>query len=58
MFLGLKRNMKGYRLWDPENKKIVLSQHVSFDETSVLEVYRLSAGGEGEDQESIAAGGG
>ena len=28
--------MKGYRLWDPKNKKIVLSQHVTFDETSVL----------------------
>ena len=36
VFLGVKRNMKGYRLWDPGNKKIVLSQHVTFDETSVL----------------------
>jgi len=36
VFLGVKRNMKGSRLWDPENKKIVLSQHVKFDETSLL----------------------
>ena len=36
VFLGVKRNMKGYRLWEPKNKKIVLSQHVTFDETSVL----------------------
>jgi len=36
VFLGAKRNMKGYRLWDPENKKIVLSRHVTFDETLVL----------------------
>ena len=36
VFLGVKRNMKGYRLWDPENKKIVVSRHVTFDETSVL----------------------
>ena len=36
VFLGVKRNMKGYRLWNPENKKIVLSQHATFDETSVL----------------------
>ena len=36
VFLGVKRNMKGYRLWDPENKKIVLSRHVTFDETLVL----------------------
>ena len=36
MFLGVKRNMKGYKLWDPENKKIVLSKHVMFDETLLL----------------------
>ena len=36
MFLGIKRNMKGYKLWDPKNKKIVLSKHVTFDETSLL----------------------
>ena len=36
MFFGVKRNMKGYKLWDPENKKIVLIQHVTFDETSLL----------------------
>ena len=34
VFLGVKRN--GYRLWDPENKKIVVSRHVTFGETSVL----------------------
>ena len=28
--------MKGYKLWDSEIKKIVLSQHVIFDETSLL----------------------
>ena len=28
--------MKGYKLWDLENKKIVLSKHVMFDETSLL----------------------
>jgi len=28
--------MKGYKLWDPENKKIVLSKHVTIDETSLL----------------------
>ena len=29
-------NLKGYKLWDPENKRIVLSKHVTFDETSLL----------------------
>jgi len=28
--------MKGYKLCDPKNKKIVLSKHVTFDETSLL----------------------
>ena len=36
VFLGDNKNMKGYKLWDPENKKIVLSKHVTFDETSLL----------------------
>ena len=35
MFLSVKRNMKGYKLWDTENKKIVMSQRVTFDETSM-----------------------
>jgi len=28
--------MKGYKLSDPENNKIVLSKYVTFDETSLL----------------------
>jgi len=28
--------MKGYKLWDSENKKIVLSKHVTIDETLLL----------------------
>ena len=36
VFLGVKINIKDYRLWNPENKKIVLSQYITFDETSVL----------------------
>jgi len=36
VFLSVKRNMKGYRSWDPKNKKIILSKHVTFDETSGL----------------------
>ena len=36
VLLSIKRDMKGYKLWDPENKKIMLSKHVTFDETSLL----------------------
>ena len=28
--------MKGYKQWDSENKKIVLSMYVTFDEVSLL----------------------
>jgi len=28
--------MKGYKLWDTKNKKIVLSKYISFNETSLL----------------------
>ena len=41
VFLGIKRNMKCYKLWDHENRKIMLSQHVIFDETSLLK-YTIS----------------
>jgi len=41
VFLGAKRNMKRYKLWDLESKKIVLSKHVMFDETSLLK-YSIS----------------
>ena len=33
--------MKRYKLWDLESKKIVLSKHVMFDETSLLK-YSIS----------------
>ena len=36
VFLSVKRNMKGYKLCDPKNKKIMLSKHVTFDKTSLL----------------------
>ena len=34
VYLGVKGN--SYRLWDPEEKKIVMSRYVTFRETSVL----------------------
>jgi len=32
VFLGTKRNLKGYKLWDSENKKIVLSRYALLNE--------------------------
>ena len=34
VFLGFKRGVKGYKLWDFEDQKIVLSRDVTFDESS------------------------
>ena len=34
--MGVKRNLKGYKLWNSKSKKIVLSRYVMFDEASML----------------------
>jgi len=36
VFLGFKRGVKGYKLLDSEDQKIVLSRDVTFDEPSVV----------------------
>ena len=36
VFLGYPRGVKGYRLWDPLEKKVIISWDVTFDEESVL----------------------
>ena len=36
VFLGYKKDLKGYMLWDPKNKEFVLSRHVTLDEASMV----------------------
>ncbi|KAG8497140.1 hypothetical protein CXB51_008403 [Gossypium anomalum] len=36
VFLGYKAGVKGYKLWCPENRKVVISRNVVFDETAML----------------------
>ena len=36
MFIGFKKGVKGYKIWDPKDKKFVLSRDVTFDEASML----------------------
>lgn len=36
IYLGYKTGVKGYKLWCPETKKVVLSRNVVFDETAML----------------------
>jgi len=36
VFVGFKRGIKGYKIWDPKDKKFVLSGDFTFDEASIL----------------------
>ena len=38
IFFGYKSSVKGYKLWCPETKKLVISRDVIFDETSMIHV--------------------
>ena len=41
IFLGYKSGVKGYKLWCPETKKLVISKDVIFDKTSMIHVLAL-----------------
>jgi len=36
VFVGFKRGIKGYEMWDPKDRKFVLSRDVTFNEASML----------------------
>jgi len=36
VFVGFKRGVKDYKIWDPKDKKFILSRDVTFDEASML----------------------
>ncbi|KAG8489761.1 hypothetical protein CXB51_017983 [Gossypium anomalum] len=36
VFLGYRASVKGYKLWCPENRKVVISRDVVFDKTAML----------------------
>ena len=36
VFLGYKKDLKGYKLWNPKNKEFVSSRHVTLDEASIV----------------------
>ena len=39
IFLGYRFGVKGYKLWCPETKKLVISKDVIFGETSMIQVF-------------------
>jgi len=36
VFIGFKKGVKGYKIWDSKDKKFVLSRDVTFDEASMM----------------------
>jgi len=36
VFIGIKKGVKVYKIWDPKDKKCIMSSDVTFDETSMI----------------------
>ena len=36
IFLGYKSSVKGYKLWNPQTKKVVIRRNVIFNESAML----------------------
>ncbi|KAG8478386.1 hypothetical protein CXB51_028195 [Gossypium anomalum] len=52
VFLGYKASLKGYKLWCPENRKVVISRDVVFDETTMLPNLSLKDSSNKENQKT------
>jgi len=35
IFLGYKSGVKGYKLWNPQTKKVVISRNIIFNESAM-----------------------
>ncbi|KAG8473406.1 hypothetical protein CXB51_035701 [Gossypium anomalum] len=53
VFLSYKAGVKGYKLWCPENRKVVISRDVVFDETTMLPNLSLKDFSNKENQNQI-----
>ena len=53
VFLGYKVGVKGYKLWCPENRKVVISRDVVFDETAMLPNLSLKDSSNKENQKQV-----
>ncbi|KAG8478002.1 hypothetical protein CXB51_027809 [Gossypium anomalum] len=53
VFLGYKAGVKGYKLWCPENRKVVISRDVVFDETAMLSNLSLKDSSNKENQKQV-----
>ncbi|KAG8478350.1 hypothetical protein CXB51_028073 [Gossypium anomalum] len=53
VFLGYKAGVKGYKLWCPKNRKVVISIDVVFDETAMLPNLSLKDSSNKENQKQV-----
>ncbi|KAG8499626.1 hypothetical protein CXB51_006086 [Gossypium anomalum] len=53
VFLGYEAGVKGYKLWCPENRKVVISRDVVFDETAMLPNLSLKDSSNKENQKQV-----
>ncbi|KAG8472305.1 hypothetical protein CXB51_034359 [Gossypium anomalum] len=53
VFLGYKAGVKGYKLWCPENRKVVISRYVVFDETAMIPNLSLKDFSNKENQKQV-----
>ncbi|KAG8481224.1 hypothetical protein CXB51_025964 [Gossypium anomalum] len=53
VFLGYKAGVKGYKLWCPENRKVLISRDVVFDETAMLPNLSLKDCSNKENQKQV-----
>ncbi|KAG8477517.1 hypothetical protein CXB51_031022 [Gossypium anomalum] len=53
VFLGYKAGVKGYKLWCPENRKVVISRDVVFYETAMLPNLSLKDSSNKENQKQV-----
>ena len=44
VFVGFKKGIKGYKIWDLKDRKFIFRREVTFDKAS--KAYKLSAGEE------------
>lgn len=40
IFIGYEKGVKGYKLWDPEARKVVISRDLIFDEDSMVKAHQ------------------
>ncbi|KAG8497012.1 hypothetical protein CXB51_008232 [Gossypium anomalum] len=53
VFLGYKAGVKGYKLWCPKNRNVVISRDVVFDETAMLPNLSIKDSSNKENQKQV-----